>query len=281
MAVWFVTGSSRGLGQHLVEELLADGHQVAAVSRRQASEATDPPALLRITADITQSAQVSEAIAVTVQRFGRIDTLVNNAGKGLLGAIEESSDAEVREVFDLNVHGVLNVLRSALPTLRGQRSGNVVNISSLAGLSGAASWGAYSASKFALEGLSEALAKEAAALGVKVLIVEPGVLRTDFLEQQSLLISQTVISDYDASSGAGRRGVADNRGNQPGDPRLAARRIIELVSAGLPENGLASRLVLGSDAARVLGAKLNLLNEQLAATTPLAGSIDIVAASAP
>lgn len=281
MAVWFVTGSSRGLGQHLVEQLLADGHQVAAVSRRQTSEATDPPGLLRIAADITQPTQVSEAIAATRQRFGRIDTVVNNAGKGLLGALEESSDAEVREVFDLNVHAVLSVLRAVLPTLRSQRAGNVVNISSLAGFSGAAAWGAYSASKFALEGLSEALAKEAAALGVKVLIVEPGILRTDFLEQQSLLISQAVISDYDASSGAGRRGVADNRGNQPGDPRLAARRIIELVSAGLPENGLASRLVLGSDAARVLGAKLNLLNEQLAATTPLAGSIDIVAAGTP
>lgn len=280
MAVWFVTGTSRGLGQHLVKQLLDAGHQVAAISRSPVSGATDNPAVLHITADITHPHQVAEAVAATLERFGRIDTVVNNAGKGLLGAVEESSDEEARELFDLNVHAVLNVIRAVLPVLRSQRAGNLVNLSSLAGFTGAASWGVYSASKFAVEGLSEAVAKESASLGIKVLIVEPGILRTDFLEDQSLLTSRTVIDDYDASSGAARRGVTENRGKQPGCPLRAARRIIEEVSRGLPDNGLASRLVLGSDAARVIGAKLALLNEQIAATAPLAGSIDIAAAVA-
>lgn len=281
MAIWFVTGTSRGLGQHLVKQLLDAGHQVAALSRSPATESNDNPALLQITADITQPHQVVEAVAATLERFGRIDTVVNNAGKGLLGAVEESSDAQAREVFDLNVHGVLNVIRAVLPVLRHQRAGNLVTLSSLAGFTGAASWGVYSASKFAVEGVSEAVAKETASLGIKVLIVEPGILRTDFLEDQSLLTSEKIIDDYDTLSGAARRGLAENRGKQPGCPLRAARRIIEEVTRGLPDNGLASRLVLGSDAARVISAKLALLNEQIAATAPLARSIDIVAAVTP
>ncbi|MDF0730114.1 SDR family NAD(P)-dependent oxidoreductase [Pseudomonas entomophila] len=274
MAVWLVTGTSRGLGQHLVRELLADGHQVAAISRGSASGGNNHPALLELVADLTVPAQVAAAVSATLERFGHIDTVLNNAGRGLLGAIEEASDAEAREVFELNLHGPLNVLRAVLPGFRARRAGNVVNISSLAGQSGAASWGLYSASKFALEGLSEALAKETAALGVKVLIVEPGILRTEFLEDQSLLTSQARIDDYEASAGTARRSLAGNRGQQPGDPRLAARRIIDQVVAGLPDNGLASRLILGSDAARVISAKLALLTEQVAASAPLAGSID-------
>jgi len=274
MAVWFVTGSSRGLGRHLVEQLLAAGHQVAELSRHEAEGQQDHPALLRVSGDLTVPEQVGEAVNATLQRFGRIDTVVNNAGRGLLGAIEESSDAEAQEVFGLNVHGPLHVIRAVLPVFRRQRSGNIVNVSSLAGFSGAASWGVYSASKFALEGLSEALAKETAALGVKVLIVQPGILRTEFLNDQSLLVSAASIEDYDATSGAGRRNLQSSRGVQPGDPRVAAQRIIEQVQAGLPDIGLATRLILGSDAARVIGAKLALLNEQIAHSAPLAGSID-------
>lgn len=280
MAVWLITGASRGLGKHLVLEALAKGDQVVAISRNGITGIGEHPDLLDLKVDLTQADAVNAAIGSAVQRFGRLDTVINNAGRGLLGAIEEASDAEVQAVFDLNFKAVLNVLRATLPVLRTQRLGNVVNISSLAGVSGAASWGVYSASKFAVEGLSEALAKETAALGIKVLIVEPGILRTDFLEDQSLLVSETVIHDYDHSAGAARRGVSDNRGNQPGDPRLAALRIIEQVIAGLPEDGFASRLILGSDAGRVIGAKLALLNRQIAETTPLAGSIDIAVASA-
>ena len=280
MAVWLITGASRGLGKHLVLEALAKGDQVVAISRNGITGIGEPPDLLDLKVDLTQADAVNAAIGSAVQRFGRLDTVINNAGRGLLGAIEEASDAEVQAVFDLNFKAVLNVLRATLPVLRAQRLGNVVNISSLAGVSGAASWGVYSASKFALEGLSEALAKETAALGIKVLIVEPGILRTDFLEDQSLLVSEAVIHDYDNSAGAARRGVSDNRGNQPGDPRQAALRILEQVSAGLPEDGFASRLILGSDAGRVIGAKLALLNRQIAETTPLAGSIDLAVASA-
>lgn len=280
MAVWLITGASRGLGKDLVLEALAKGDQVVAISRNGTTGIGEHPDLLDLKVDLTQADAVIAAIGSAVQRFGRLDNVINNAGRGLLGAIEEASDAEVKAVFDLNFNAVLNVLRAALPVLRTQRFGNVVNISSLAGLSGAASWGIYSASKFAVEGLSEALAKESASLGIKVLIVEPGILRTEFLEDQSLLVSEAVIHDYDSSAGAARRGVNDNRGNQPGDPRLAARRIIKHVSAGLPEEGLASRLILGSDAGRVIGAKLALLNRQVAETTPLTGSIDIAVANA-
>lgn len=280
MAVWLVTGSSRGLGWHLVKELLADGHQVAAVSRVIAVGEPQHPQLLRLAADLTDQGQVAEAVAATLQRFGRIDTVINNAGKGLLGAIEEASDAEVRDVFELNFHGALNVIRAVLPGFRAQRAGNLVNISSLAGFSGAASWGIYSASKFALEGLSEALAKETAALGVRVLIVEPGILRTEFLEDQSLLKSSARIADYEASSGVARGSLAQSRGQQPGDPQQAARRIVDQVGAGLPADGLASRLILGSDAARVISAKLALLQGQVAASAPLAGSVDFASAPA-
>lgn len=280
MAVWLITGASRGLGKHLVLEALAKGDQVVAVSRQGLSDIGEHPDLLDLRVDLTQSEAVKAAIGTALQRFGRLDTVINNAGRGLLGAIEEASDAEVKAVFDLNFNAVLNVLRATLPVLRAQRAGNVVNISSLAGISGAASWGIYSASKFAVEGLSEALAKETAALGIKVLIVEPGILRTDFLEDQSLLVSDALIHDYNASSGAARRSVSDNRGHQPGDPQRAAQRIVDLVTAGLPDDGLASRLILGSDAGRVIGAKLALLNRQIEASTPQAGSIDLAAASA-
>ncbi len=263
------------MGQVLVEALLASGHQVAALSRTPAARHSDNANLLQLAADLRDPEQVKAAISATVKHFGRIDTLVNNAGKGLLGAIEETSEAEAKDIFALNLHAPLSVIREVLPVLRAQGQGNVVNISSLAGQSGAASWGVYSASKFALEGLSEALAKEAAGFGVKVLIVEPGILRTDFLEPHSLLTTHDQLEPYQASAGAAREALASNRGKQPGDPRLAALRIIEQVSHGLPDDGLASRLILGSDAARVINAKLALLTAQVQASAPLAGSIDI------
>ncbi|MFC7582669.1 SDR family NAD(P)-dependent oxidoreductase [Nonomuraea antimicrobica] len=198
--------------------------------------------------------------------FGRIDVVVNNAGYGLVGAVEEVSDKAARDLFDVNVFGVLNTLRATLPTLRAQRSGHVLNISSVAGFATAPSSGLYGATKFALEGISEALHGELAPLGVRVTIVEPGGFRTDFLNGASLQVQPASIADYDAGAGPTRAAVAANDGRQPGDPAKAATAIVDVVAADHPP----LRLQLGADAVERVTAKLDLVRHELDRWRPIA-----------
>ena len=200
MRVWFVTGASRGFGAEIVEKALAAGHSVVATARDpRAISARFPDAddqLLPVALDVLDEAEAAAAVEAAVQRFGRVDVVVNNAGRGLLSAVEEASDSAARAVFDTNVFGILHVLRAVLPTLRTQRSGRIINLSSIGGFIGSAGWGVYCATKFAVEGFSEALAREVGPLGIDVVIVEPGYFRTDFLDASSLSTEGTVIDDY-------------------------------------------------------------------------------------
>jgi NAD(P)-dependent dehydrogenase (short-subunit alcohol dehydrogenase family) len=172
--------------------------------------------LLAVALNVTDEAAAAAAVESAVQRFGRIDVVVNNAGRGLLAAVEEGSDAAARAVYDTNVLGTLNVLRAVLPTLRAQRSGRIVNLSSIGGFIGSAGWGIYCSTKFAAEGISEALASEVGPLGITVTIVEPGYFRTDFLDASSLDTETAVIDDYAETAGATRRRARDANHPQPG-----------------------------------------------------------------
>ena len=190
---------------------------------------------------------------------GRLDVIVNNAGYGLLGAIEEARDAEVRRVFDVNFFGPLQVIQAALPFLRAQRRGHIVNISSIAGLAPMPGSGIYAATKFALEGLSESLAQEVGPLGIRVTLVEPGAFRTDFLSAHSIRNAVGSIAAYAKTSGKTVHHLHEIAGKQPGDPVLAARAIIEAVEAKEPP----MHLILGSDALRRARAKFQHLSEEV------------------
>ncbi|MBB5872165.1 NAD(P)-dependent dehydrogenase (short-subunit alcohol dehydrogenase family) [Allocatelliglobosispora scoriae] len=261
--VWFITGASRGLGAAVVTEALARGHRVVATGRdadavRRAFPAAD--SLLALALDVTDEQSVQAAVGAAVEHFGRIDVLVNNAGRGLIGAVEEVSDSAARAVFDTNVFGVLTVQRAVLPTLRAQGSGHVINISSVGGFARAApGWGLYASTKFALEGLTEALNAELVPLGINVTIVEPGGFRTDFLDGSSLHIEPTVIDDYAATSGLTRGIPAEHNHAQRGDPAKAAIAIVDLTEATDPP----LRLQLGADSVARIEAKLALVHTEL------------------
>ncbi|GAA3096325.1 oxidoreductase [Streptomyces echinatus] len=263
MSVWFVTGASRGLGAEITREALERGHSVIATARDASAVLRaypeKPDGLLAVTADVTEPAQLAAAVEAGLAEFGRIDVVVNNAGYGLVGAIEEVSDKAARDLFDVNVFGVLNTLRATLPTLRAQRSGHVLNISSVGGFATAPAVGLYGASKFALEGVSEALHGELAPLGVRVTIVEPGGFRTDFLSGSSLRVEPASLADYDAGAGPVREAMAANDGRQPGDPAKAAKAVVDVTEAAEPP----LRLQLGTDAVERVEAKLDLVRREL------------------
>ena len=247
MRTWLITGSSRGFGALLTQRALEAGDNVIATARKPADVTArfgEHPRLFAAKLDVTRESDAHEAIAEGIQRFGRIDILVNNAGYGLLGAVEEASTTEVHNIFSTNVFGLLNVTRAVLPHMRKQRSGHIINFSSLGGYQAYVGWGGYGATKFAVEGLTEALALELAPLGVKATVVEPGFFRTDFLDEQSLVTSPLVIADYDATVGAMRRFAETANHGQPGDPQKLAGAILALVDAPNPP----LRLPLGSDA---------------------------------
>ncbi|MFJ7158856.1 oxidoreductase [Streptomyces sp. NPDC101118] len=263
MSVWFVTGASRGLGAAITREALRRGHSVIATARdvsavREAYP-EGPEGLLAVNADVTEAEQLRTAVEAGLAAFGRIDIVVNNAGYGLVGAIEETSDEAARDLFDVNVFGVLNTLRATLPTLRAQRSGHVVNIGSVGGFATAPAVGLYGASKFALEGISEALHGELAPLGVHVTVVEPGGFRTDFLNGSSIRVEPAAIADYAAGAGPVRAALAGNDGRQPGDPVKAARAVVDLTETADPP----LRLQLGADALERVEAKLDLVRREL------------------
>lgn len=271
--VWLITGASRGIGALIAEAALADGNAVIAAGRNVdaiAKRLGQSPALLPVALDVTDEAQAKAAVAAGLARFGRIDVLVNNAGFGLLGAVEESSDADVRRMYDTNVFGLLNVTRAVLPTLRAQRAGHVINLSSLGGYRSGAGFGAYCSTKFAVEGLTEALHAELKPLGIHATIVEPGYFRTDFLDATSLTVAGAIIEDYDATSGNVRRIAAGLNHQQPGDPVKLAAAMLTLADAAMPP----LRLPLGTDALRVIAEKNAYVAEETEAWKALAQSTD-------
>ncbi len=243
--VWFITGVSRGLGRDLARAVLDRGHVVVGTSRKGSADLKARAGQLHLLAlDVSRPEQVKSAIAQAHGFHGRIDVLVNNAGAGLLGSIEESSPAETNDVFEVNFFGPLRLIQAVLPMMRQQGSGTIVNISSIAGVAPMAGSGLYAAAKFALEGMSISLSQEVAPLGIKVMVVEPGAFRTEFLSSQSIRHTAEPIKAYDATSGKTVRYLDALDGKQAGNPELAATAIIHAVEA--PATPL--HLLLGSDA---------------------------------
>lgn len=254
MKTWFITGASRGFGALVVERALAKGDAVVATARNPEAIVARFGAhanLLAIALDVTDEAQATAAAQAAIDRFGQIDILLNNAGFGLMGAVEETSAAEIEAVYRTNVFGLLTVTRAVLPHMRRARAGRILNISSIGGYRGAAGFGVYSSTKFAVEGLSEALHAELAPLGIHVTVVEPGYFRTDFLDASSLSVSPTQIDDYAETAGRVRKVAAGLSHNQPGDPAKLADVLVEFVDAANPP----VRLPLGSDTVAAIEAK--------------------------
>ena len=251
--VWFITGCSTGLGRDLARAVLRHGRRLVATARRPETlaEFAGRDDVVVVALDVTVPESIAEAVRAAEARFGSIDVLVNNAGYGYLSAVEEGEDAEIRSLFETNVFGLAAVTRAVLPGMRARRRGHVVNISSMGGLIGFPGIGYYNATKFAVEGLSEALAKEAAPLGIKVTVVEPGPFRTDWAGR-SLRTPAAGIADYAATAGARRDAIRGYSGSQPGDPVRAAEAMIAAVEAPQPPQ----RLVLGRPAYEQVAAKL-------------------------
>jgi len=254
MKIWFITGASRGFGALIAERALTKGDGVVATARSPAAIAKrfgEHANLLAVALDVTVEDQAVSAAKAAIDRFGRIDVLINNAGFGLMGAVEEASAAEIEAVYRTNVFGLLTVSRAVLPYMRRERSGRILNLSSIGGYRGAAGFGVYSSTKFAVEGLSEAMHGELGPLGIHVTVVEPGYFRTDFLDPSSLSVSSTQISDYEATAGKVRTVAGGLNHNQPGDPSKLADVIIAFADAPNPP----VRLPLGSDTVAVIEAK--------------------------
>ena len=260
--VWLITGSSTGFGRSLAEAVLKHGDRVVATARKpeqlDALVSQYPQAAKAVRLDVTNPQQVREAVKAAIDAFGRIDVVVNNAGFASVGAIEALSDEVIRRQFETNVFGALDVTRAVLPTLRQQRSGHILNISSVGGFVSFGVLGIYCATKFALEGISEALSKEVAHLGIKVTIVEPGAFRTE-INGQALSISDTLIDDYTASMDGTMKWIKDMDGKQPGDPDKAAAAMIQVVESDNPP----LRLALGADAVDTIDTKLASVKAEL------------------
>lgn len=260
--VWFITGVSSGIGRALAEAALQRGDCVVGTFRQPAQlaafEALAPARALAVQVDVTDSDAIRRGVTAAVARFGRIDVLVNNAGYALLSSIEEASEAEIRQQMDANFFGAVNMTRAVLPTLRAQRSGYIINVSSEGGFLSAAGWGLYSASKYALEGFSEALAQEVAPFGIRVTVVESGAMATN-LEKNTRTINQR-IADYDLV--CGNSPVWDFSGgvawNFVAPQRVAA---VILTLPDLPEAPL--HLALSKEAAAMIRMRLQTLVEQM------------------
>lgn len=260
--VWFITGCSTGFGRGIALAVLARGWRAVITARDPGSVAdlasSNPGNALALKLDVTSSEAVSEAIAEAKAKFGRIDVLVNNAGYGYLSAVEEGEDNEVRAMFEVNFFGAVTAIKAVLPVMREQGAGHIVNITSVGGLVGNPGSGYYAATKFALEGLGEALARETAELGIKVTTVEPGPFRTDWAGRSLKQTSKT-LEAYASIAGRRRADVAANSGRQPGDPVRAALAIIAAVEAESPP----SNLVLGRQGLGVVRKKLGRLINDL------------------
>jgi NAD(P)-dependent dehydrogenase (short-subunit alcohol dehydrogenase family) len=270
--VWFVTGASKGLGLTLVKQLLNNGYKVAATSRsiNDLSSAVGSSAdFLPLAVNIKDENSVNAAIAETINHFGRIDVVVNNAGYGLTGSLEELTDQEARENFDVNVFGSLNVIRAVMPHLRGQRSGHIFNIASIGGFTGNfPGFGIYCATKFAVHGFTESLAAEVKAFGVKATVVSPGYFRTNFLAPDSLNVPKNEIQEYKDVRDVQSAHQNDINGNQQGDPEKGAAAIITVAEA--TEAPL--HLFLGQDAYDLAYQKMDDVRSDLEAWKELGTS---------
>lgn len=261
--VWFITGASKGFGLILVKQLLEKGDFVAATTRNKSDLTKEIPAnsqFLPLEVDLVSEESVQSAISETVATFGRIDNIINNAGYGLIGSLEELSDAESRQNFDVNVFGTLNVIRQAMPHLRKQKSGHIFNFSSIGGYVGDfAGFGIYCATKFAVIGLTEGLAIEAKPFGIKVTAVLPGYFRTNFLNPDSIVIPKNSIEDYKETRESQRIHQEEINQNQPGDPEKGAAEIIKVANTENPP----VHLFLGNDAYDIAKSKMISMEKEL------------------
>ena len=253
--VWLITGCSTGFGRELAKEVLAKGYN-AAVAARNTDDVKDiiekyPDTSIALRLDVTVAAEINIAVKSTLERFGQIDVLVNNAGIGYFAAIEESEDEPVRRMFEINVFGLAKMTQAVLPVMRKQRSGHILNISSIGGLRSFPGVGFYNATKYAVDGFSEALSKEVGPLGIKVTIVAPSGFRTDWAGR-SAKDSGIKIDDYDSTAGKNAGDIRGYSGNQPGDPVRAAKAMILVTETANPP----LRLLLGAAALKGAMAKL-------------------------
>ena len=270
---WFITGTSSGFGRAIADEALRRGDRIVATARDPRALAdlvsAAPDRVLALALDVTDGAAIERAIAAAIARFGAIDVLVNNAGFSIAGALEETSDADLRLTMETMFFGPATLTRAVLPHMRERRTGTVVQITSVGGLSTAPGFGAYCAAKHALEGLSEAVAAEVAAFGVRVLIVEPGEFRTALFGDR--FRHMPALAAYEATVGPTRAFVAAKANAQVGDPAKAGRAIVDAIAAGAPT----LRLPLGADAVSGIRAKLERIradvdrNEAVANATTL------------
>lgn len=261
--VWLVTGASKGLGLSLVKKLLNEGYRVAATSRMVTGLENEVGAsvnFLPLEVDITDETSVNSAITKTIATFGTIDVVVNNAGYGQLGTIEELTDTEARKNFDTNVFGSLNIIRQVMPHFRSNRSGHIINIASIGGfVGGFPGWGIYCATKFAVVGFTEALAEEVKEFGISVTVVYPGYFRTNFLDNGSLSLPNQSIAAYKAARASEEWHKNEQRGNQPGSPEKAAEVFIQLAEM----DQAPVHFMMGSDAFELAQNKIESLKSNL------------------
>jgi NAD(P)-dependent dehydrogenase (short-subunit alcohol dehydrogenase family) len=270
--VWLITGASRGFGAEIAKAVLNSGDKLIATARNtKALEFLGPnPNLFTVALDVTDGRQVEQAVQVALDQSGRIDVLVNNAGFGLLGSVEESSAEEIERIYRTNVFGLLNVTRAVLPAMRKQGSGRIMNLSSPGGYAASAGWGVYFSTKFAVEGLTEALHAELAPLGIYATVAEPGFFRTDFLDSSSLVATQKRIPDYSETVGNMREFAEAHNREQPGDPKKLAQALLELANAPAPP----LRLPLGTDTLKRIAEKNAYVSGETEAWRALSASTD-------
>ncbi|MGH3253125.1 MAG: SDR family NAD(P)-dependent oxidoreductase [Trebonia sp.] len=274
-ATWLVTGASRGLGLDLVTQLLERGDNVTATTRSaerltKVLTGVDTTRLLPVEVNLADEEQVRAVVAATKDHFGSLDVVINNAGYGFLAAVEEVTDAEARDLFDVQLFGAWNVLRAVLPDFRENRNGHIINVSSILGLTTFPGWGLYCAGKYALEALTGSLAAEVAELGIKVNLVEPGYMRTDFLRPHSLGLPGMTIDAYPAIREMTEAHLA-MPGTQLGDPARAAAAIITIAVTGTAP----LHQLLGTDSVGLTQARLDTLKADMDAARELAATTDI------
>jgi len=269
--VWLVTGASRGLGLTLVKKLLLAGYRVIATSRnanslvREIGAASD--SFLPLEMILADNNDVKKGIEKSIAHFGRIDVVVNNAGYGQSGTLEELTDEEVKSCFDVNVFGAINIIRNVLPYLRAQRSGHIFNISSIGGYTAAfPGWGIYCATKFAIAGITESLAEEVNQFGIHATVVYPGYFRTDFLSKDSIRIAANPIDAYESARQSEATHLNEINGNQSNDPEKAANILIDITKQPTPP----VHLFLGKDAYAAAAGKISIIEQQLSEYKDLA-----------
>nr|WP_321414764.1 SDR family NAD(P)-dependent oxidoreductase [uncultured Allomuricauda sp.] len=270
---WFVTGASKGIGLTLTKELLSQGYNVIATSRNKGNlqnAVGHHDNFLATEVDLVNEGSVAKAVKEGAEKFGSINVLVNNAGFGMIGGVEEVTDAEARQSFDVNVFGILNTTRALLPHFRENGSGHIFNISSVFGLIAGPGWGIYCGTKFALEGITEAMSQEVKPFGINTTIIEPGYVRTNFLEGDSIQIPNTVIDAYSALQEEKRKHLEDVPGNQLGNPQKIAENIIELSK----NEDAPMRVLMGSDALEFANYKVQMLKDSFEANKEMTLSTD-------